>query len=239
MRNLPYCAEDDKCVILQEEITSDNIVLMANTIQIALLEDHPVYRTGVKLALAPACHVSMEAATAADFFTQLPSSRVDVVVLDVMLPDASGIDVAKRLREEYPAIKILVLSVDSREETLMQLMDIGIDGFLSKNAPEEKLLEAVRAIYNGDMYFSRPGDILERDILISAQSRKHEALTDREYDIMLALCKGLSCQEIAEQMFISPKTVDNHKQHIFAKLGIHNIVHLVTYAVRNKIIVLS
>lgn len=239
MRNLPYCENGDKCVILQEEITSDNIALMAKTIQIALLEDHPVYRTGVKLALAPACHVSLEAATAAEFFAKLPSSRVDIVVLDIILPDVSGMEVAKRLREEYPDIKILVLSVDSREETLMQLVDIGIDGFLSKNAPEEKLLEAVRTIYDGDVYFSRPEGILERDILISAQSCRHEALTDREYDIMLALCKGLSCLEIAEQMYISPKTVDNHKQHIFAKLGIHNLVQLVTYAVRNKIIVLS
>lgn len=239
MRNLPYCEEDDNCVILQKHTTPENIASMANTIQIALLEDHPVYRTGVKLALTPVCHVSLEAATAAEFFMKLPSAKVDIVVLDIILPDSSGIDVAKRLREEHPDIKILVLSVDCREETFMQLMSVGIEGFLSKSAPEEKILEAVKALHDGKAYYSRPEEILERDILIAAQARKHEALTDREYDIMLALCKGLSCQEIAQQMFISPKTVDNHKQHIFAKLGIHNVVQLVTYAVRNKIIVLS
>lgn len=239
MRNSPYCAKGDKCIILQEEITLENIAYMANTIHIALLEDHPVYRTGVKLALTPMCHVSLETATAAEFFIKLPSAKVDIVVLDIMLPDSSGIDVAKRLRKEYPYIKILVLSVDCREETFMQLMSVGIEGFLSKNAPEEKILEAVKTIYKGNVYYSRPEEVLERDILIAAQNRKYESITDREYDIMLALCKGLSCQEIADKMFISPKTVDNHKQHIFAKLGIHNVVQLVTYAVRNKIIVLS
>lgn len=212
---------------------------MIKTIQVALLEDHPVFRTGVKLSLAPVCHVALEAATASEFFTKLQTATIDIVVLDIMLPDASGIDVAQRLREEHPEVKILVLSVDGREETFVRLMQIGIDGFLSKNASEDKILEAVQTICGGGNYFSRPEDILERDILISACSRRHESLTERECDIMLAFCKGLSCNEIAKMMYISPKTVDNHKQHIFAKLGIHNIVQLVTYAVRNKIIVLS
>lgn len=212
---------------------------MIKTIQVALLEDHPVFRTGVKLSLAPVCHVALEAATASEFFTKLQTATIDIIVLDIMLPDASGIDVAQRLREEQPEVKILVLSVDGREETFVRLMQIGIDGFLSKNASEDKILEAVQTICGGGNYFSRPEDILERDILISACSRRHESLTERECDIMLAFCKGLSCNEIAKMMYISPKTVDNHKQHIFAKLGIHNIVQLVTYAVRNKIIVLS
>lgn len=212
---------------------------MAKTLQVGLLEDHPVFRTGVKLSLAPACHVALEAATAHEFFTKLQSTTINIAILDLLLPDASGVDVAQRLRNEHPEVKILVISVDGREETFERLMEIGIEGFLSKNAPEERILEAVQTICEGGNYFSRPEDILERDILISAISRKHEALTDREYDIMLAFCKGMSAGEIARQMYISAKTVDNHKQHIFAKLGIHNIVQLVTYAVRNKIIVLS
>lgn len=218
---------------------------MTNTLQVGLLEDHPVFRTGVKLALAPVCHVALEAATAQQFFLKLRTTSLDIAVLDILLPDASGIEVAQRLRTEHPEVKILVLSVDGREDTFKQLMTIGIEGFLSKNAPEEKILEAVQTICSGGNYFSRPEDILERDILISAShtpgsiSRRHETLTERENDIMLAFCKGLSAVEIARMMYISPKTVDNHKQHIFAKLGIHNIVQLVTYAVRNKIIVLS
>lgn len=220
---------------------------MAKNLQVGLLEDHPVFRTGVKLSLAPVCHVALEAATAHEFFQKLPSTPLDIAVLDILLPDASGVDVAQRLRAEYPEVKILVLSVDGREKTFECLMEIGIEGFLSKNAPEEKILEAVQTICDGGNYFSRPEGVLERDILISAShspglmagSLRHEALTDREYDIMLAFCKGLSAGEIAKMMYISPKTVDNHKQHIFAKLGIHNIVQLVTYAVRNKIIVLS
>ena len=211
---------------------------MVKPLQVALLEDHPVFRTGVKLSLAPVCHVAVEAAKAHDFFQKLQTASVDIVILDILLPDASGVDVARRLRTEHPEVKILVLTVDAREETFEALMQIGIDGFLSKNAPEENIQEAVKSICEGGKYFSRSEEVLERDILVSARNKKHEALTEREYDIMLAFCKGLSGCEIAQQMGISPKTVDNHKQHIFAKLGIHNIVQLVTYAVRNKIIVL-
>lgn len=212
---------------------------MVSTYNIAILEDHPVFRTGVKLALTPAYHVVLEAETGMEFFEKISSAQVDVVVLDLILPDMSGLSVARRLRREHPEVKILVLSVDSREEIFRELLDIGIDGFLSKSAPEERLCEAVQTVIDGKTYFSRPENILERDILLAAQSRKHEQLTSRECDVMLALCKGLSCVKIAEQMGISPKTVDNHKQHIFSKLGIHNLVELVTYAVRNKIIVLS
>lgn len=228
-----------KCVLLHAEPLSVSKDSMAISPQVALLEDHPMLRTGLKLSLAPMYHVALEAGTAAEFFTKVQSTHIDVLVLDIILPDVSGVEVAKRLRSEKPEIKILVLSVDSREETFQQLVQIGVEGFLSKNAPEEKLQEAIRTILDGETYYSRPECILEREILLSAQPRKHELLTDREYDVMLAFCKGLSCNEIADQMCISPKTVDNHKQHCFAKLGIHNMVQLVTYAVRNKIIVLS
>lgn len=212
---------------------------MAKPIQVAILEDHPVFRAGIKLSLGATCHVCMEDSLGETFLEKVAKTNPDIVILDLLLPDITGIEVAQRLREQYAdSIKILVMSIDAREETLEKLMTIGIDGFLSKEAPREVLREAVKTIAAGDTYFSRPLDILEREILISARSHKHETLTNREYDIMLAFCKGMSCSEVAEKMFIAPKTVDNHKQHIFAKLGIHNVVQLVIYAVRNKIIVL-
>lgn len=239
MRDFPYFINEEKCVSLQPKNLFAEETQMSKTTQVAILEDHPVFLTGIKMSLAPVYHVCLEASTVGEFFDKLPSVSPDILILDLILPDASGIDVAKRLRSEHPDIKILVLSIDTREETLQQLLEIGVEGFLCKNASEDSVLDAVRAITGGKKYFSRPEDVLERDILIAARNDRHKTLTDREYDIMLAFCKGMSGQEIAQQMFISPKTVDNHKQHIFAKLGIHNIVQLVIYAVRNKIIVLN
>ncbi len=212
---------------------------MAKTPKVAILEDHPMLRTGIRLTLAPQYRVVLEASLVSEFFAKLASTHVDILVLDIILPDDSGVEVARRLRSERPEIKVLVVSVDCREETIQELVEIGVEGFLSKNAPEEKLLEAIHTILNGETYFSRPENILEREILLAAQQSKHELLTDREYDVMLAICKGMSCNEIASKMCISPKTVDNHKQHCFAKLGIHNTVQLVTYAIRNKIIALG
>lgn len=228
----------EKCSFAMEKY-SEHTESMAHNIQIALLDDHPVVRTGMKLSLAPTCHVAIEAERGEEFLQKMKKARVDVAVLDLMLPDMSGVDVVRCLRKEHPEVKILIFSADTREDVFEQLLEIGIDGFLSKNTPEDTLTEAVMTIVGGENYFSRPEQVLERDILVSMESSKNVSLTEREYDIMLAFCKGMSCNEIAQQMYISPKTVDNHKQHIFAKLGIHNVVQLVTYAVRNKIIVLS
>lgn len=213
--------------------------MINNLLQVAILDDHPLFRMGVKLTLSDVCEVVGDAGTAAELFSLLSFHPVQLVLLDLILPDLSGVEVAARLRAQYPEVKILVLSVDIREETFAKLVEIGIDGFLSKNAPESSLLEAIRQIGEGKQYFSRSISSLERDILVSQCDQNLEKLTGREQEIMMALCKGYTTNEIAQKLFLSSRTVDNHKQHIFQKLGIHNLVQLVTYAVRNKFIVLD
>ena len=213
--------------------------MINNLLQVAILDDHPLFRMGVKLTLSDVCEVVGDAGTAAELFSLLSFHPVQLVLLDLILPDLSGVEVAARLRAQYPEVKILVLSVDIREETFAKLVEIGIDGFLSKNAPESSLLEAIRQIGEGKQFFSRSISSLERDILVSQCDQNLEKLTGREQEIMMALCEGYTTNEIAQKLFLSSRTVDNHKQHIFQKLGIHNLVQLVTYAVRNKFIVLD
>lgn len=239
MSNSTYFPNHGNNVSLRRNSDSNAPSDMANTIQVALLEDHSVFRSGLKLALAPTYHVALEAGTATDFFEKINHTHIDILLLDLLLPDLSGIEVARHIKETKSDIKILVLSIDTREDVLQQLVKIGIDGFLSKNTSEERLLEAIKTILHGEHYFECPEMMLERDVLIAGQTQPHEALTEREHDIMLAFCKGLSSTEIAAKMFISPRTVDNHKQHIFEKLGIHNVVELVTYAIKHKIIIIS
>lgn len=206
---------------------------------IAILEDHPVFRLGLKLILAPLYDVVAEADTATAFFEQLRNKQVHLVFLDIMLPDLNGVEIARMLKSNFPDIKILVFSIDLRDDTLKQLIEIGVDGFISKNSDETKILEAVSTILNGQNFFVRPNSVIERDVLAAGQPLLYSKLTEREQAIMMAFCKGLSSTEIASQLFISHRTVENHKQHIFEKLGIHNIVELVTYAIKNKIIMLN
>lgn len=206
---------------------------------IAILEDHPVFRLGLKLILAPHYDVVAEADTATVFFEQLRNKQVHLVFLDIMLPDLNGVEIARMLKSNFPDIKILVFSIDLRDDTLKQLIEIGVDGFISKNSDETKILEAVSTILNGQNFFVRPNSVIERDVLAAGQPLLYSKLTEREQAIMMAFCKGLSSTEIASQLFISHRTVENHKQHIFEKLGIHNIVELVTYAIKNKIIMLN
>lgn len=206
---------------------------------IAILEDHPVFRLGLKLILSSQYEVVVEADNAAAFFEQLRTKRVHLVFLDLVLPDLNGVEIARMLKSNFPDIKILVFSIDLRDDTLKQLIEIGVDGFISKNSDESKILDAVATILSGQSYFVRPNSVIERDVLAAGQPLLYAKLTEREQAIMMAFCKGMSSTEIASQLFISHRTVENHKQHIFEKLGIHNIVELVTYAIKNKIIMLN
>ena len=206
---------------------------------IAILEDHPVFRLGLKLILAPTYEVVLEADHATTFFEQLRTTHVDLVFLDIMLPDLNGVEIARMLKANFPDIKILVFSIDLRDDTLRQLIEIGVDGFISKNADETKILEAVDTILDGQNFFVRPDYVIERDVLAAGQPLLYSKLTDREQAVMMAFCKGMTSSEIAAELYISSRTVENHKQHIFEKLGIHNIVELVTYAIKNKIIMLN
>lgn len=207
-------------------------------IQVALLEDHPVFRSGLKFELSSEYHIAIEASTASELSQKLTETPIDILILDLILPDMNGIEVARRIKEMNRDTKILVVSIDTREEVLKLLLKTGIDGFLSKSSASKHLLEAMNSIARGEHYFECEDEALERDVLIAGQNLPHDSLTEREHDIMVAFCNGLSSSEIAAKLFISPRTVDNHKQHIFEKLGIHNVVELVIYAIKHKIFII-
>jgi len=212
---------------------------MAENIKIALLEDHPVFRMGLKTALSADYQIVLEAGTGTAFLEQIDANPADLIILDLILPDVSGIDVARQLKAANPDVKILVFSIDMREETMQQLVEMEVEGFISKRSDLSQLKEAIDTLLSGQRYYVRPERVLERDVLIAQEPRVDELLTARERAIMMAFCQGSSTKEIAKQFYISPFTVENHKRHIFAKLGIHNVVELVNYAIRNRIITLG
>lgn len=208
---------------------------MADKLQIALLEDHPVFRAGLKMSVQPIGDVVLEAGLAQSFIDQMPGKTIDVAILDLILPDLSGFEVARHIKAVSPTTKVLIFSIDIREETVTRLAELGVEGFISKRADSAQLCEAIQCVMDGNKYFVRAETVLERDVLISQQPVFAKQLTRREYDVMVAFCQGRTSKEIAAQLYISPYTVENHKRHIFSKLGIHNVVELVNYAIRNRI----
>ncbi|MBR0297209.1 MAG: response regulator transcription factor [Paludibacteraceae bacterium] len=206
---------------------------------IALLDDHQFVRIGVATTLRNTKHtITISVATADELFNALLQGHsFDILLLDILLPGMNGIEVAKRMRSEYPKIKIIVLSVDSREYTLIQLLQIGIDGFVSKRGTQDEVVRAIDCVENGVPFYGRDIAILIRDISDAKLNKQNTAaLTKRELEIIQACCDGLLGKEIAEKLNISLRAVNSHKTNIFNKLGISSSVELVRFAIEHGII---
>lgn len=206
---------------------------------IALLDDHQLVRIGVATTLRNTKHtITISVATADELFDALHQGRpCDILLLDILLPGMNGIEVAKRMRNEYPKIKIIVLSVDSREYTLIQLLQIGIDGFVSKRGTQDEVVRAIDSVENGVPFYGRDIAILIRDISDAKLNKQNTAaLTKRELEIIQACCDGLLGKEIAEKLNISLRAVNSHKTNIFNKLGISSSVELVRFSIEHGII---
>ena len=206
---------------------------------IALLDDHQLVRIGVATTLRNTKHtITISVATADELFDALHQGKpCDILLLDILLPGMNGIEVAKRMRNEYPKIKIIVLSVDSREYTLIQLLQIGIDGFVSKRGTQDEVVRAIDSVENGVPFYGRDIAILIRDISDAKLNKQNTAaLTKREFEIIQACCDGLLGKEIAEKLNISLRAVNSHKTNIFNKLGISSSVELVRFAIEHGII---
>ena len=206
---------------------------------IALLDDHQLVRIGVATTLRNTKHtITISVATADELFDALHQGKpCDILLLDILLPGMNGIEVAERMRNEYPKIKIIVLSVDSREYTLIQLLQIGIDGFVSKRGTQDEVVRAIDSVENGAPFYGRDIAILIRDISDAKLNKQNTAaLTKRELEIIQACCDGLLGKEIAEKLNISLRAVNSHKTNIFNKLGISSSVELVRFAIEHGII---
>ena len=206
---------------------------------IGILDDHELIRIGVSSVLHDTSHVvSISAACAEDLFEALESgTSCDLLLLDILMPGTSGFEVAKRMRTEYPDIKIIVLSVDTKEYVITRLMQIGIDGFISKNGPLEEVKLAIDSVAEGVPFYGRDLAVLVRDIVDAQPNKRSSALlTKRELEIIEACCAGLLGKEISEKFHISLRAVNSHKTNIFNKLGISSSVEMVRFALEHGII---
>ena len=211
-------------------------------IQIIVVDDHPLFRNGLKAILRdnhPDICIAGEADCGEALFQIQALATVDMVLLDINLPDISGVEIARRLRSEYPAVKILAVSAENTAETVKSMLKIGIDGFISKRqSGADELAEAIRAIMSGLEYFGRDISAIIYDVFVSKKKTtvvSHE-FTEREKEIILACRDGLLGKEIAARLGISTHTVNAHKNNIFNKLGINNTMEMVQYALKKGII---
>lgn len=215
---------------------------MSNTIKIILVDDHKMFREGIKFLLSKIgkYEVIAEANDGAELFHILDDQVPDIILLDISLPGLSGMEIAEILSKIHPEIKILVLSMYSDEEYYQTMVKFGVKGFLLKESGSTELEDALECVVNGESYFSQ--ELLKR-IINSIHNkpdtdkiRKEIDLTERENVILKLICKGQSNQEIAKQLFISLRTVEIHKTHLFEKTNSKNAINLILFALKNKLI---
>ena len=210
-----------------------------------LVDDHPPVRDGVKVALQrdKDIIISGEAETAEELREILRDSDIDVVVLDISLPDGSGVELVTQLREQYPLLKIIILSMYSRSDYVLEAVSNGVSGYMTKETSPVRLIDGIRQVLRGEYFF----DQVTLEVIIQkalehpqrfydVQDNDYESLTSREQEIMRLLAEGLSVKRIAQSLYISYRTVENHRTSIFRKLKVKNAAELVHYATRLGII---
>lgn len=213
--------------------------------KVLVVDDHVLFRLGVCTALklgAKPHEVVAEVGTAHECMEYLMSEaqKPDLLLLDIILPDESGEEVARKVRKMYPDIKILILSAETSEEVLLNLVETGIDGFVSKESVQEELYFAIEVIMNGGEYFGKDINSLLQSLMSDASRnerlRAKSLFSERERMVIELCSEGYPTKIISDKMGISPRTVDAHKANIFAKLGITNTVELVRYAVKHRLV---
>lgn len=210
---------------------------MKDALHIHLVDDHSLFREGLKFLLSNCDFIANieESENGKIFLDKLNDSIPDVVLMDIQMPEIDGVTASKLALAKYPNLKIIALSMYAEEEYYSKMIDVGVRGFLLKNSQFEDVQKAILEVYEGNNYFSQ--EILDR---IMANMSKKTAkptidLTEREIEVLYNICKGLSNQEIADELFISKRTVDKHRENLLLKTEAKNTAGLVVFAIKNGI----
>lgn len=214
-------------------------------IKVALVDDHQIVRDGIKALLENASNIEIvgEADTAKDLLTKLEIIKPNIVIVDISLPDMSGIDLTKAIINSNDSIKVIVLSMHTTQEFIFNAIKSGAKGYLPKNITREELIESIIQVNAGNEYFSQEiSEIILKNYLKQVKNPERSSgieeqqLTARESEILKLVAEGYSNQLIADKLFISVRTVESHKNHIMQKLELTTTVELVKYALKNRII---
>jgi DNA-binding NarL/FixJ family response regulator len=216
-----------------------------NEIKVVLVDDHDIVRDGLKVLLMnlPDIKVIGEVSTGQELLYFLLTKKPDILLMDITLPKMSGIVITEKITNEYPEIKVIMLTASVNEKSISDSFKAGAMGYLPKNIKPEELINAIREVHNGIEYISKSiskeilGKYLKKSkTIISKQLKNDHELTKRELEIIELFSEGFSYKEVASKLNISYNTVESHKKNIFEKLKINSIVELVKYAIKNGII---
>ncbi|MBQ2374700.1 MAG: response regulator transcription factor [Alistipes sp.] len=212
-------------------------------IRVALVDDHSLFRRGMKLLLSshPDIEVVVEVASGEEFLDVVGHTSPDVVFMDYSMPGMNGAEATERALTMLPSLKVIALSMYGEHAYYTRMMECGAKGFLLKDSEFDEVVEAVKSVNEGGTYFSASLlESLSHSIKRTYKSQlgvaEEDRLSEREIEILVAICRGLSTQEIADELYISKRTVDKHRANILDKSGCKNTASLVVYAIKHGLV---
>ena len=211
---------------------------MGGTIRVLVVDDHTLVRQGIVglLQSKPDIEVVGQAGSAAEATAAVAEVRPDVVLMDITMPGVGGLSGTRAIRERFPEVQVVILTIHDREDYLFEALRSGAAGYVLKGADVQDLLAAVRAAERGDVYlFPGATKWLVADFLQRARDgqdrRLWNGLSDREREVLTLIAQGMTTPEIAGALHLSPHTVQSHRDHIMTKLGLHSKAALIRYAI--------
>ncbi|MGM0852579.1 MAG: response regulator [Bacillota bacterium] len=209
-------------------------------IKLLLVDDHAVLRDGLKTIIESEDDIKVigEAVSGSDALNKVRELAPNIILMDINLPGMNGVEVTRILKQQYPHIKVLILTMHSHEEYFMSAIKEGADGYLLKDAPSDQVVEAVRTVFHGESVI-HPS--LTRKLLTFHQQKQRKdkeenLLTEREREVLTCLVEGLTNKEIGKRLFVSDKTVKIHVSNIFKKLNVKSRSQVIIHAVQNKLV---
>ena len=208
-------------------------------IKVCVVDDHAVVREGLKRIIAenPGMAVTAEAGDGHEALKILKSEPCDVVLLDITMPNKSGLDVLKELHVQSPRLPVLVLSMHAEDQYAVRVLRAGAAGYLTKETAPVKLVQAIRKVIRGGKYVSPTlAEKLVYDLDVDTSKAPHEVLSDREYQVLCMIASGKTVTDVAEELALSVKTISTYRVRVLEKLRLRNNAELMRYAIKQGLV---
>lgn len=211
-------------------------------LRVAITDDHTLFRKSLGMLVNNFAdmQVVLEAGNGSELLEKLENTTADILLLDLQMPEMDGFETAKRIKERYPEIKILILTLMSETDIIDRVIKMGVNGYFTKNTPPQELEDAIWNLSNDGFYFEESLSTVINKILNDTETEiiPEETInfTERELEVIKFTAEGFKAREIAEALYISPKTVNNHKQNIQNKYQFESMMTAILYCLNNRLI---
>jgi len=214
-----------------------------NKIKIAIADDYKIYRDGLKVNLLEDdnLEVVFEADNGEELLGGLASAKPDVIIMDLKMPVMDGMEATKHVRKQYPAMKVLVVTMYDDDKFIIHLMEHGANGYLLKNADKDEIIKSIYAVHENGYYFN---DLVNKALLkklilkgnVKPSFNQNIEFSERELEVLKLICEEKTAAEIGKELFISARTVEGHRTKLIEKVGVRNTAGLVMFALKNGIV---